>query len=113
MKIQYQLRGVNPRAVTDRPLDQHLEHLDHLIPISTAQVVLEHQPNATPAFCASVYLGVPGPDIHVAARDHTLDAVVLKVARRLEEQVEARNDRQQLRLKRRQNCRALSSQWSR
>ena len=113
MEIRYQLRGLNPRAVTDRPMDQHLEHLDRLIPISAAQVVLEHQRNATPAFCASVHLAVPGPDIHAAARDHTLEAAVLKVARRLEEQVEARKSRQQLRLKRRENCRGVSKQWSR
>jgi ribosome-associated translation inhibitor RaiA len=60
-----------------------------------------------------VDLAVPGPDIHAAARDHTLEAAVLKAARRLEEQVEARKSRQQLRLKRRENCRAVSSQWSR
>jgi ribosome-associated translation inhibitor RaiA len=113
MKIQYRLRGLNPRAVTERPMDQHLEHLDRLLPISVAQVVLEQQRNATPAFSASVDLAVPGPDIHAAARDHTLEAAVLKVARRLEEQVEARKNRQQLRLKRRENCRAVSSQWSR
>jgi ribosome-associated translation inhibitor RaiA len=113
MKIQYQLRGQNPRAATDRPMDQHLEHLDRFIAISSAHVVLEHQRNAAPAFSAWVDLAVPGPDIHAAARDHTLDAVVLKVARRLEEQIQARKHRQQVRLKGAENCRAVSSQWSR
>ena len=109
MRIQYQLRGLNPRAVTDRPLDRHLEHLDRLIPISSAQVVLEHQRNAAPAFCASVELAVPGPDIHAAARDHTLEAAVLKVARRLEEQIEARKNRRALRLKDRPQCHRVQS----
>ena len=113
MQIQYQLRGLNPRTVTDRPLDQHLDHLDDLIPISLAHVVLEHQPHAAPAFCASVDLAVPGPDIHAAARDHTLEAAVLKVARRLADQIEARKNRQQLRRKRREPRRAVASQWSR
>jgi ribosome-associated translation inhibitor RaiA len=113
MKILYQLRGVNPHTVTDRPLDQHLEHLDHLIPISSAHVVLEHQRNVAPAFSASVDLAVPGPDIHAAARDHTLEAAVLKVARRLEAQIESRKTRQQLRLKRRETNRSVASQWSR
>jgi ribosome-associated translation inhibitor RaiA len=107
MKIQYQLRGLNPRAVSDRPLDHHLEHLDRLIPISTAQVVLEHQRNTTPAFSASVDLAVPGPDIHAAARDHTLEAVLLKVTRRLEEKIEERKTRQQIRLKDRGQCRRV------
>ena len=113
MKIQYKLRGLNPRAVTDRPMDQHLEHLDRLIPISVAQVVLEHQWDMAPAFGVSADLAVPGPDIHAAARDHTLEAAVLKVARRLEERIKARQNRQQLRLKRRENCRGVSSQWNR
>ena len=113
MKIQYQLRGLTAREVTDRPLDPHLVQLDLVIPISTAQVVLEHQRNASPAFSACVDLAVPGPDIHAAARDHTLEGAVLKVARRLEEQIMARKNRQQLRLKRREHCRTVPSQWSR
>jgi len=113
MKIQYQLRGLNPHAMTERPLEQHLEHLDGLIPIRLAQVVLEHQRNATPAFCASVDLAVPGPDIHAAARDHTLAAAMLKVAQRLEEQFVARKDRQQRRLKGRKQCRRVPSANSR
>ena len=86
-----------------------MNSLDRLIPISSAQVVLEHQRNTAPAFCASVDLAVPGPDIHAAARDHTLEAAVLKVARRLEEQIEARKNRQQLRLKSRQQCHRVQS----
>jgi ribosome-associated translation inhibitor RaiA len=113
MQIQYQLRGFHPRTVTDRPLDRHLNRLDGLIPISLAQVVLEHQPHAAPAFCASVDLAIPGPDIHAAARDHTLEAAVLKVARRLADQIESRKNRQQLRRKRRAPSRASASQWSR
>jgi ribosome-associated translation inhibitor RaiA len=109
MRIQYQLRGLNPRAVTDRPLDQHLEYLDRLIAISSAQVVLEHQRHAAPPFCASVELAVPGPDIHAAARDHTLEAAVLKVVRRLEDQIEARKNRQQLRRKGREQCRRVQA----
>ncbi len=112
MNIQYQLRGLNPRAAADRPMDQHLDRLNHLLPISMAEVVLEYQRNAAPAFSAFVDLAVPGPDIHAAARDHTLEAVLLKVARRLEEQIEARRNRQQLRLKGRETRQAVSSQWS-
>lgn len=109
MNIQYHLRGLPPGAAAVRPMDQHLEHLDRLIPISVAQVLLERQRNAAPAFCASVDLAVPGPDIHAAARDHTLEAVMLKVARRLEEQIEARKGRQQLRFKGREQCRPVPS----
>jgi ribosome-associated translation inhibitor RaiA len=108
MNIQYQMRGLNPRAV-ERPMDLKLEHLDQLISISSAQVLLEHQQNATPAFSASVDLAVPGPDIHAAARDHTLEAAVIKVAQRLEDQIKSRKSRQQLRLKGREQCRRVPS----
>jgi ribosome-associated translation inhibitor RaiA len=110
MKVQYQLLGLNPRAVGDRPLDQDLEQLDRLIPISAARVVLAHQRDVAPAFSASVELAVPGPDIHAAARDHTLQAALLKVVHRLEQQIEERKTRQQLRLKRREHCRTVASQ---
>lgn len=109
MNIEYQLRGLSPRAGTDRPMDGHLEHLGRLIAISSARVVLEHQSNTAPAFCASVDLAVSGPDIHAAARDHTLEAALLKVARRLEEQIEARKNRQALRQKSREQGRRVQS----
>jgi ribosome-associated translation inhibitor RaiA len=94
-------------------MDQHLEYLDRLIPIGTAKIVLEHQWNASPAFAASVDLAVPGPDIHASARDHTLEAAMLKVARRLEDQIEARVTSQQMRLKGREQGRRVPSSIAR
>ena len=112
MQIQYQLHGLDQHAVTERLIEQRLEQLDQIIPVGTARVVLEHQPNASPPFCASVKMTVPGPAIHAAARDHTLKAAVLKVVRRLEEQVEARKHHQELRLKRHEQSRTGPNQWS-
>jgi ribosome-associated translation inhibitor RaiA len=113
MQIQYQLRGLDQHAVTERLFEQRLKQLDQIILISTALVVLEHQPNASPPFSASVEMAVPGPDIHAAARDHTLEAVVLKVVRRLEDQVGARKSHQELRSKRWEHSRAGPNQWNR
>lgn len=101
MNIQYQSHGLPLCAVAARPMDEHLERLNRLVPITSGQVLLEHLPDTAPAFCATAYLLIPGPDIHAAARDHTLEAALVKVARRLEEQIKARKDRQQLRLNRR------------
>ncbi len=109
MKIEYQLRGLPSQVMVDRPLDRHLDHMGSLITISSAQIVLERQRNATPAFSAAVDLAVPGPDIHAAARDHTLEAAVLKVIRRLELHIEERRTRQQLRLKGRDQCHRFQS----
>lgn len=113
MKIEYQLRGLKQGAADDRPMDHHLEYLGSLIPVDTAKVVLEHQWNASPAYSASVDMAVPGPDIHAAARDHTLDAAVRKVARRLGDQIEARAASRQLRLKGREQGRRVSSSVAR
>jgi len=113
VQIHYQYLGLNPRGGAKRPLDKNLAQLGRLIPISSASIVLAHQRQMAPSFSATVGLAVPGPDIHAAARDHTLQAALLKVIRRLERQIAERKHRQQLRLKRREHCRAVSSQWSR
>ena len=114
MIIKYKLRGMNSRVAAARPLDGRLKYLGRLVAISSAQVVLEFQRNAAPAFCASVDLAIPGPDIHAAARDHTLEAAILKATRRLEMQITARKKQQELRLKdREQPYRAQTSNKSR
>ena len=99
MKIQFRIRGLNANAGLRAWLEQQLERLHILIPVSTAEVVLEREQDSAPAFRAHVHLAVPGPDIHAAARDHTLEAVWLKVTKNLRQQIERRKTRQQLRHK--------------
>ena len=99
MKIQFQIRGLNANAGLRGWLEKQLERLHNLIPVSTAEVVLERQPDSAPAFRAHVHLAVPGPDIHAAARDHTLEAAWLKVTKKLRQQIERRKSRPQLRVK--------------
>ncbi len=99
MKIQFRIRGLNASASLRAWLEQQLERLQSLIPVTTAEVVLEQQRDNAPAFRAHVHLAVPGPDIHAAARDHTLEAAWLKVTKNLRQQIERRKTRQQLRHK--------------
>jgi ribosome-associated translation inhibitor RaiA len=99
MKIQFRIRGLNANANLRGWLEKQLERLHNLIPVSTAEVVLERERDSAPAFRAHVHLAVPGPDIHAAARDHTLEAVWLKVAKNLRQQIERRKSRPQLRVK--------------
>jgi ribosome-associated translation inhibitor RaiA len=113
MQIIYLVHGLDPRVTRDRPFDQHLAGLEQLIPISSAQVTLEHQREAAPAFCVSVRIAVAGPDIHAAARDYTLEAAIIKVAKRLEEQMEQRRARRRVRVKSREHCRTAYSYRSR
>jgi ribosome-associated translation inhibitor RaiA len=73
--------------------------LQSLIPVTVAAVVLEHRQDDAPPFRAFVSLAVPGPDIHAEAREHTLEAVWVKVTTALRQQIERRKTRQQLRHK--------------
>lgn len=99
MKIQFRIRGLNASAGLRVWLEKQLERLHNLIPVSTAEVVLERERDSAPAFRAHVHLAVPGPDIHAAARDHTLEAAWLKVTKNLRKQIERRKTRQEARLK--------------
>ena len=112
MKIQFRIRGLNANASLRAWLEQQLERLHRLIPVSTAEVVLEHQRETTPGFRAHVHLAVPGPDIHADARDHTVQAAWLKVFKNLSRQIERRRTRQAARHKTNQQLPALASRRS-
>ena len=96
----------------DLLIEQSLNALRRLIPISNARVVLEQQRDTSPAYRVFAHLAVPGPDVHAAASDHTLLAAWRKLAENLNQQFQLRRARQQLRLKDRSLCRKMGSQWS-
>jgi ribosomal subunit interface protein len=112
MKIQFQIRGLNGSASLRVWLEQQLERLHNLLPVTTANVVLERQFDNAPAFRAQVHLAVPGPNIHAAACDHTLEAVWLKVTKNLRQQIERRKFRQHQKLKSRRQHPAIVSRRS-
>ena len=112
MKIHFRIRGLNANAGLRAWLEQQLERLHRLIPVSTADVVLEKQHDQAPAFRAHVHLAVPGPDIHAAASDHTFQAAWLKVIKNLTKQIERRKSRQQLRHKSHRQHPLTASRWS-
>ena len=112
MKIQFRIRGLNANAGLRSWLKQQLERLHSLVPVSTAEVVLEHQREATPGFCAHVHLAVPGPDIHATARDHTVQAAWLKVFKNLKKQIERRKTKQVTRVRTNRQQPAPASRWS-
>lgn len=95
MKIQFHIRGLNLNSGSRHWLEQSLGKLQSLISITAAAVVVEYEREAAPAFRAYVSLAVPGPDIHAEARDHTLEAVWLKITTALRKQIEQRKSRQE------------------
>jgi hypothetical protein len=110
MKIQFHIRGLKDNADLRHRLQQPLARLETRIPISAAAVVVEHEWNDAPGFRAFALLAVPGPDIHAEARDHTLDAVWLKVVTALSRQIEQRDSRQDARMKTNGHVRAQVNQ---
>ena len=109
MKIQFHIRGFKDNPGLRQRLQQPLERSAAHLPIHAAAVVVEHESSRAPAFRAYALLAVPGPDIHAEDRDHTLEAVWLKVTTALRKQIERRKARQHSRVKRNGHVRAQAS----
>jgi ribosome-associated translation inhibitor RaiA len=104
LKINLSYRGLNPRKIWRRLVGAQLKKLQGLAAILSARITLEHQREVTPEFRVFAMLEVPGPDFHAEARDHTLQAALLKVIDNLRRQMQSRKNRQ---LDRRKNSSKL------
>lgn len=94
MMAHFHIRGLSLSAHSRQWLEESLERLETMIPISVAIVVLEHRQGESPPFRVFVSFAVPGPDIHAEGRDHTMSAAWLKVVAALREQIQQRKVRQ-------------------
>jgi ribosomal subunit interface protein len=93
MKILLRYCGLNARTAWRELVETQLRRLESLAAIASARVTLERRHEATPAFRVLTLLEVPGPDVHAEARDHTLQAALLKVVKDLERQIRSRRSR--------------------
>jgi ribosome-associated translation inhibitor RaiA len=132
MKTTLRYLSLNAQATWHRRVEEQLQHLHSLTAITAAEVVLERQREAKPAFHVQVRLEVPGPGLHAKAtrhtrraarlihgpalhaeaRDNTLEAALLKATQDLEHQVQARNLRSLKRSNSKLQLSALSSRWT-
>jgi ribosome-associated translation inhibitor RaiA len=132
MKTTLRYVSLNAQATWHRQVEEQLKHLHGLTAITAAEVVLEHQREAKPAFRVQVRLEVPGPGmhakatlhtrqaallihgpaLHAAARDNTLEAALLKATRHLEHQIQARQLRRMERAKSKLQLSAISGRWT-
>jgi ribosome-associated translation inhibitor RaiA len=132
MKTTLRYLSLNAHATWHRQVEEQLKHLQRLTAISAAEVVLEHQREAKPAFRVQVRLEVPGPGmhakatrhtrqaallihgpaLHAEARDNTLEAALLKATQDLEHQVQARQLRRMERGKSQLQLSAISGRWT-
>jgi hypothetical protein len=99
MKVVFHILGFKADAQLRDQLTSELQELNDLIPIEHADIALARQREAMLPYQAVVMLGVPGPDIHAAARDHTWPAAWQKVINRLREQIQQRRRGQRARQK--------------
>ena len=132
MKTTLRYLSLNARATWHRQVEEQLKHLQGLTAITAAEVVLEHQREARPAFRVQVRLEVPGPGmhpkatrhtrqaallihgpaLHAEARDNTLEAALLKATQDLAHQVQARQLRRVERGKSKLQLSAISGRWT-
>ena len=132
MKTTLRYLSLNAQATWHRQVEEQLKHLDSLTAITAAEVVLEHQREAKPAFRVQVRLEVPGPGmhpkatrhtrqaarlihgpaLHAEARDNTLEAALLKATQDLEHQVQAGQVRRMERGKSKLQLSAISGRWT-
>jgi ribosome-associated translation inhibitor RaiA len=99
MKLIISYRGLKAHPVWQALVETQFKHLEDLGAIASATVTLEWQRGIKPAFRVLGVLEVPGPDFHAEARDHTLQAAVLKAVKDLERQIRSRNSRRSERWK--------------
>jgi ribosome-associated translation inhibitor RaiA len=132
MKTTLRYLSLNAQATWPRQVEEQLKHLHSLTAITSADVVLEHQREAKPAFRVQVRLEVPGPGkhakatrhtrqsaalihgpaLHAEATDNTLEAALLKATQDLEHQVQARQLRRLERGKSKLQLSSISSRWT-
>jgi ribosome-associated translation inhibitor RaiA len=132
MKTILRYLSLNAQATWHRQVEEQLKHLHSLTAITSADVILEHQRAAKPAFRVQVRLEVPGPGVHAKAirhtrqaallihgpalhaeaRDNTLEAALLKATRDLEHQVQAHQLRRLEQGKSKLQLSAVSSRWT-
>lgn len=132
MKTTFHYLSLNAQATWHRQVEKQLKHLHSLTAITSADVVLEHQHEAKPAFRVQVRLEVPGPGmhakdtrrkrkaiallhgtaLHAEARDNTLEAALLKATQDLEHQVQAHQLRRLERGKSKLQLSAVSGRWT-
>ena len=93
MKILLRYCGLNARTAWRELVETKLRKLESLAAIASAQVTLEWRHEVKPGFRVLTLLEVPGPDVHAEARDHTLQAALLKVVKDLERQIRSRRSR--------------------
>jgi ribosome-associated translation inhibitor RaiA len=76
-----------------RQLQEQIGHLRKLIPIESAEAVLEQLPHPQGVFRLQVHLAVPGPDVRAESTGYTVQETLLKMHKELRRRLQLRSRR--------------------
>lgn len=93
MKFTFRSVVVKTTAAAVRQLKQHLNELRALIPIDSAEAVLEQANQPHGPFRLQVHLAVPGPDLRVESTGYTVAEAVTKMKHDLLNRIKTRHAR--------------------
>lgn len=85
-------RSLRPDARLATRVREKLNKLASLARIEVAEVTFEHSAASSPPFVVRIHPAVPGPDLHLEEKEHTLQAAVHKAFGRLARLVRKRKE---------------------
>lgn len=90
--MTFQFRSLVAKAASGlaRQLKEQIHGLRALIPIESAEAVLERMSPPNGAFRLQVHLAVPGPDLRVESTGYTMQEALLKMKKELTRQIQMR-----------------------
>lgn len=90
--MKFAFRSLVVKATSDlaRQLKEQISGFRALIPIESADAVLERMSHPNGAFRLHVHLAVPGPDLRVESTGYTAQEALLKMNKELTRQIQIR-----------------------
>jgi len=85
-------RSIKPDATLAAQVRERLGKLSGIARIEVAEVTFERSAAASPPFLVRMHLAVPGPDLHVEEKEHTLQAALHKAFGKLARLVRNRKE---------------------
>lgn len=90
MTFQFRSLVVKAASGLARQLKEQINSLRALIPIESAEAVLERISHPHGVFRLQVHLAVPGPDLRVESTGYTTQEALLKMKKELTRQIQTR-----------------------
>ncbi len=93
MKFSFRSLVVKATSKWVRQFEKQIDGLRALIPIESAEAMLDQIRRPNGVFRLQVHLAVPGPDLRVESTGYTVQETMLKMYNELRRQIESRRAR--------------------